>query len=609
MALQTPTSLKTLAALCLCLATLHLGACAEGSSSSYSEAICGNGVLEAGEACDDGNMTPGDGCNSRCDLESGACGNAVVEAGEDCDDGNGDLGDGCTPECELESGGCGDGALNSGEECDDGNTTSGDGCSDSCRGECGNGTRDGTEECDDGNTATGDGCSADCKLEGDGPYCGNGVKEGQEECDDANALAGDGCTASCTLEAGACGDGTLNTGESCDDGNNLNNDGCDSACALEGAVCGNGTMETGEECEDGNTTDFDGCSHLCKTERCGDGVLQPNEQCEDGNVTPNDGCSATCQSEQTIVCGNGIQETGEGCDDNNLISGDGCSSACVDEQTGICTPNYYLACDSVDSWDTTFAGSTNEIEQYSCVPWAETGREYTYSFVAPSSSAVRLSLAGLTSDLDIFVIGGSECVDENCTSYGDDEVTFDAIEGQTYDVVVDGYLGAEGPYSLSLECGACGDGTVDPSEECDDGNTNDGDGCDASCREEAGVCVPVLEVACNTYDDWATTLAGSTDKVDGYSCNTWTETGREYAYYFAPTTTTSMTVTLTPEVDVDLDLFLLQDDGNGVCQSGECSLVDDDTISATFNAGEVYWIVVDGFLGDEGSYNITFECP
>ena len=30
----------------------------------------------------------------------------------------------------------------------------------------------------------------------------------------------------------------------------------------------------------------------------------------------------------------------------------------------------------------------------------------------------------------------------------------------------------------------CGDGTIDPGEECDDGNTVNGDGCDSNCQEE-----------------------------------------------------------------------------------------------------------------------------
>ncbi|UCC29837.1 MAG: DUF4215 domain-containing protein [Phycisphaerales bacterium] len=34
---------------------------------------------------------------------------------------------------------------------------------------------------------------------------------------------------------------------------------------------------------------------------------------------------------------------------------------------------------------------------------------------------------------------------------------------------------------------SCGDGHVDPGEECDDGNTVDGDGCSANCQEEGTI--------------------------------------------------------------------------------------------------------------------------
>ena len=66
--------------------------------------VCGNGVTEAAEECDDGNTTSGDGCNVSC-LDEGTgvdCGNGWVELGETCDDGNTTSGDGCSATCQLE---------------------------------------------------------------------------------------------------------------------------------------------------------------------------------------------------------------------------------------------------------------------------------------------------------------------------------------------------------------------------------------------------------------------------------------------------------------------------------------------------------------------------
>ena len=63
--------------------------------------VCGNGLVEAGEQCDDNNTTPGDGCSATCQNES-VCGNGVVEAGEQCDDHNTLPGDGCSPNCTYD---------------------------------------------------------------------------------------------------------------------------------------------------------------------------------------------------------------------------------------------------------------------------------------------------------------------------------------------------------------------------------------------------------------------------------------------------------------------------------------------------------------------------
>ena len=89
---------------------------------------CGDGTLDPGEACDDGNTTVGDGCSAACELE--VCGNGIIEPGEDCDDHNTASGDGCSATCRAEV--CGNGVLDAGEGCDDGNTASQDGCAADC---------------------------------------------------------------------------------------------------------------------------------------------------------------------------------------------------------------------------------------------------------------------------------------------------------------------------------------------------------------------------------------------------------------------------------------------------------------------------------------------
>ncbi len=128
--------------------------------------VCGDGVAEVLEQCDDSNTSSGDGCSATCMLEY--CGDAITNnVTEECDDGNTDNTDGCTNTCTMAT--CGDGILHdSVEQCDDGNTSSGDGCSATCVIEyCGDGVvnNSGTEECDDGNQDSNDGCSTQCAAD------------------------------------------------------------------------------------------------------------------------------------------------------------------------------------------------------------------------------------------------------------------------------------------------------------------------------------------------------------------------------------------------------------------------------------------------------------
>jgi cysteine-rich repeat protein len=105
-------------------------------NSNENQGVCGDGILDTGEACDDGaansDSTP-DAC--RTDCRSPWCGDGVTDAGEQCDDGgdNSDTEpDACREGCVDPT--CGDGVTDTdaGEECDDGNLESHDRCSSGC---------------------------------------------------------------------------------------------------------------------------------------------------------------------------------------------------------------------------------------------------------------------------------------------------------------------------------------------------------------------------------------------------------------------------------------------------------------------------------------------
>jgi len=145
-----------------------LSGCGDDSTTPTPDPLCGNGKVDSGESCDDGNRAGGDGCSASCTTEGGECGNGEVDANEECDDGNTQAGDGCSAGCTDETAlSCGDGNTQAGEECDDGNELSGDGCSATCQDEtipaqCGNGIPETDEDCDDGNDIAFDGCEVDC---------------------------------------------------------------------------------------------------------------------------------------------------------------------------------------------------------------------------------------------------------------------------------------------------------------------------------------------------------------------------------------------------------------------------------------------------------------
>jgi cysteine-rich repeat protein len=109
--------------------SLYLPEGADAQFSTFvSQPACGDGILDPGEACEDGNTLSDDGCSATCQDEF--CGDDVQQTDEGCDDGNTVSNDGCSATCQTES--CGDGIVQTDEHCDDGNTAAGDGCGATC---------------------------------------------------------------------------------------------------------------------------------------------------------------------------------------------------------------------------------------------------------------------------------------------------------------------------------------------------------------------------------------------------------------------------------------------------------------------------------------------
>ncbi len=212
--------------------------------------------------------------------------------------------------------------------------------------------------------------------------------------------------------------------------------GCQGVCGTAVTFCGDGVRQAGEDCDDGNNAPGDGCNNSC--------AVEPGYQCT-GAI----GEKSVCTKVVDGFCGDGKWVPGpktdpaaEECDDGNDQVGDGCSPSCKIE-----------------------AG-------WSCVGVPGQASQCSKIVVPVCGDGTR---------------DANEACDDGNTEGGDGcSADCQAVEcGWVCDVTP----GAKSTCSVS-----CGDGVVfigggkfdPPTEACDDGNLQPGDGCDASCHVEAG---------------------------------------------------------------------------------------------------------------------------
>ncbi len=259
------------------------------SGVGITSTTSGSGFLDFAPPDDTTTTTTTDGTtggisDSDTSPPAPVCGDGVLDPGEACDDGDGNSDNAtCTLGCALAV--CGDGLVQNGvEACEDGNAANDDLCVTGCKEPiCGDGFVGPGEGCDDGNQIDNDTCGNDCAA----PNCGDGKLQANqgEACDDGNKEDTDACLPTCALAT--CGDGIVHAGvEDCDDGNGDNSDVCTTLCkpptcmdGLESGAetdidCGGATCK---DCKLGQSCEVD---TDCETAACEAGVCLPPKSCK-----------------------------------------------------------------------------------------------------------------------------------------------------------------------------------------------------------------------------------------------------------------------------------------------------------------------------------------
>jgi cysteine-rich repeat protein len=214
--------------------------------------------------------------------------------------------------------------------------------------------------------------------------------------------------------------------------------------------------------DDSGTTNDNNLNNNENSGVCGDGNLDVGEVCDDGSAnsdTVADACRSDCRQ---AYCGDSVVDPGnsEICDDGGTTDGDGCDATCEVElgwdcSTGTCEE---ICGDNLAVGDEACDGS--DLQEQDCI-----------SLGQPLG---RLECDVACDQYDATLCTGSYVCGDGTVDPGED--CDDAGESATCDTDCTPAL--------------CGDGWTNTTagEACDDGNTDDGDYCAADCQ--SGTCPP-----------------------------------------------------------------------------------------------------------------------
>jgi len=426
------------------------GVLAQRFSASIGS-VCGNGDVDPGEECDDGNALAGDCCRADCTFAT--VGAACTDDGNACTDDACDVAGACTHVDNTAP--CDDGSY-----CNGADSCSGGSCAvhagDPCLGA--DGDADCAESCDEAN----DGCIA-TDLDGspcdDGSFCNGADSCSAGTCsvhagDPCPGPDGDGdCTESCNEISDAC-NGKDPASSACDDGLYCNGaDSCDGA----GGSC---SIHTGDPC---GGADGDGnCAESC--DEAADGCTAADldgAACDDGLF---------CNGPDTCSAGACTPTSGNPCPGSD---GDGdCAESC-DEASDSCsaTDPDGAACDDgtfCNGPDTCSAGACSVSAGNPCIGDPQCGG------VCNEGSDDCGASEGAPCDDGLFCNGADTCVGGTCDGHAGDPCP-----------------GSNGDGNCAESCNEATDGCAAPDPDgapCDDGTfCNGSDACSAgACTVHAG---------------------------------------------------------------------------------------------------------------------------
>ncbi len=289
-------------------------------------AVCGDGVVQEGEACDDGNADNSDDCTTNCVRPM--CGNGNPEGAEECDDGNTDNEDACRNDCTLPE--CVS-DLDCGVQiclatlCQDGCRTNGD-CTafeacvnNTCEPEC---------------TSDGDCSGADevCDLEQGS--CVKGCRS-DDDCLEATASPDMICRRTVSIVIGLSPD-PCSCAADCTGSKQCYAGNCSDVVRKGVGVCREGCRENAD-CDPGEMCSlYNDCQSSCTTNAdcCASAAGNLGDTCVGGECV--DGCTTNADCDLGTICGGGGPTCVAGCeDDDGCDTGQFCSDeSCVDPLCG-----------------------------------------------------------------------------------------------------------------------------------------------------------------------------------------------------------------------------------------------------------------------------------